>query len=341
MTTATAPASPSTDPVITFVEATNQALDVALASDPEVFLLGEDIADPQGGGVFKCTAGLSTKYGEHRVRTTPISEQAIMGAAVGAAVTGMRPVAEIMLMNFMAVAMDQLANHAAKLRFMSGGQTNVPLTVRTATGAGAQFGAQHSEMLEAWLAHTAGLKVVVPSSPADAKGLLLSCIFDDDPCVMVEHTLLYFGGATGPVPSGDHRVPLGQANILRPGNDVSIIGYGKAIRDALGVAVSLADQGIDAEVIDLRTVSPLDENAILTSVARTKRAVVVHEAIKRHGVGAEVAARISEELHGELAAPVQRVGARYCPVPFAKSLEDAFVPGAAAIEAAVRRALEG
>ena len=328
-----------TDPVITFVEATNQALDVALASDPEVFLLGEDIADPQGGGVFKCTAGLSTKYGEHRVRTTPISEQAIMGAAVGAAVTGMRPVAEIMLMNFISVAMDQLANHAAKLRFMSGGQTNVPLTVRTATGSGAQFGAQHSEMLEAWLAHTAGLKVVVPSSPADAKGLLLSCIFDDDPCVIVEHTLLYFGGVSGPVPPGDHRVPLGKANVLRPGTDVSIIGYGKPILDALGVAESLAGEGIEAEVIDLRTVAPLDEEAILASVAKTKRAVVVHEAVKRHGIGAEIAARVGEELFGELAAPVQRVGARYAPVPFAKSLEEAYAPGGADVEAAVRRTL--
>ena len=336
--TTPSPSQP-TDPVITFVEATNQALDVALATDPEVFLLGEDIADPQGGGVFKCTAGLSTKYGEHRVRTTPISEQAIMGAAVGAAVAGMRPVAEIMLMNFLSVAMDQLANHAAKLRFMSGGQTNVPLTVRTATGAGAQFGAQHSEMLEAWLAHTAGLKVAVPSTPADAKGLLLSAIFDDDPCVIVEHTLLYFGGATGPVPSGDHRVPFGQANVLRRGRDVSIVGYGKPILDALGVAERLAGEGIDAEVVDLRSISPLDEEAILSSVARTTRAVVVHEAVKRHGIGAEIAARIGEELHGELQAPVQRVGARYAPVPFAKSLEDAYAPSGADIEAAVHRAL--
>src|SRR5882724_4410700 len=192
----------STNPsnTMTFVEASNAALDEALGSDPNVILLGEDISDETGGGAFHVTAGLSTKHGSDRVRYTPIAEQAIMGAAVGAAVAGMRPVAEIMLMNFMSVAMDQFANHAAKLRFMSGGQTAVPLTVRTATGAGGQFGAQHSDMLESWFGHLAGCKVVVASSPADAKALLLSCIFDDDPCIFIENTLLYFSGASGPAP---------------------------------------------------------------------------------------------------------------------------------------------
>ena len=193
-------------------EAINRALDLALEIDPSVFLLGEDIADP-GGGVYQVTQGLSTKHGLDRVRPTPISEQAIAGCAIGAAVAGMRPVAEIMIMNFFAVCMDQVANHAAKLRYMSGGQTSVPVTFRCSAGAGMQFGAQHSEMLESWLVHVPGLKVVVPSTPADAKGLLLSCIFDDDPCVFVEQVFGYF--MTGPVPAGDVRVPLGKAAVLR------------------------------------------------------------------------------------------------------------------------------
>jgi pyruvate dehydrogenase E1 component beta subunit len=325
---------------ITFVEATWRALDEALAIDPGVMLLGEDIADPQGGGVFKCTNGLSTKYGEDRVRSTPISEQAIMGAAVGAALGGLRPVAEIMLMNFLAVAGDQLFNHAAKLRYMSGGQTGVPITVRTATGAGAQFGGQHSDMLEAWIAHSPGLKVVMPSTPADAQGLLLSCIFDDDPCVFVENTLLYFGGAKGPALPNGERIPLGEAKILQEGTDVTLIGYGRLIYDVLGVAGQLAADGVSAEVIDLRTISPWDEERVLASVARTKRAVIVHESVKAFGVGAEISARITEELFVDLAAPVQRVAPGSTPVPFAAQLEAAYLPDAARIEAAVRKVLD-
>jgi pyruvate dehydrogenase E1 component beta subunit len=324
---------------ITFVEASNEALAEAMELDDKVILLGEDISDETGGGPFHVTAGLSSKYGDHRVRFTPIAEQAIMGAAVGAAVAGYRPVAEIMLMNFLAVAMDQFANHAAKLRYMSGGQTPVPLTVRTATGAGAQFGAQHSEMLEGWLAHLPGCKVVVPSTPADAKGLLLSAIFDDDPVLVVEHTLLYFSGAAGAAPEPGLRIPLGMANTIRPGRDVTVIGYGKPILDARVVADRLAGEGIEVEVIDLRTVSPWDEAAVLDSVARTKRAVVVHEAVKKAGVGAEISSRIHEELFSDLAVPVRRVGAPFCPVPFASSLEQAYVPGESAIEDAVRTVL--
>lgn len=324
---------------VTFAEASNLALAEALETDPSVILLGEDIADEQGGGVFKVTAGLSTKYGPERVRSTPISEQAIMGAAVGAAVAGMRPVAEIMLMNFLAVAMDQFANHAAKLRYMSGGQTPVPLTVRTATGSGASFGAQHSEMLEAWLAHLPGCKVVVPSNPADAYGLLLSCIFDDDPCLIVENTLLYFGGASGPAPAPGTRVPLGVANVLHTGTDVTVIGYGRPLLEAVGVAQQLAKQDVSVEVIDLRTVAPWDERTVLESVAKTKRAVVVHEGVRRHGVGAEISARIHEELFGELAAPVGRVGAAFAPVPYAMTLEAAFYPGSDKVMAAIQAAL--
>lgn len=331
----TASAAPQT---ISFTDAYRLALDEALASDPSVLLLGEDIGDKEGGGVFKVTKGLSTKYGEHRVRTTPISEQAIVGAAVGAAIAGMRPVAEIMLMNFITVAMDQIVNHAAKLRFMSGGQTGVPLTIRTRTGAGAGTAGQHSDMLEAWFAHTAGMKVVVPSTPADAKGLLTSCIFDDDPCLFIEDSLTR--AITGPAPPPDYRVPLGRVHVARSGSDVSVIGYGRPLRDTLAIAERLAQEGIQVEVVDLRTVSPLDTDGILKSVAKTRRAVVVHEAPRSFGVGAEVAARIQEHLYGQLAAPVLRVASRDVTVPFAKVLEQEYLYKPTAIEAAIRRTLE-
>ncbi|HVV08158.1 alpha-ketoacid dehydrogenase subunit beta [Amycolatopsis sp.] len=319
---------------IMLIQAINEALDIALGLDDTVFQLGEDIHDPKGGG-FGLHKGLSTKYGLERVRPTPISEQAIMGAAVGAAITGMRPVAEIMLMNFLSVCGDQLFNHAAKLRYMSGGQTNVPLTVRTVTGAGGGFGAQHSDMLEGPLVHTPGLKVVVPSTPADAKGLLLSSIFDDDPVVFIEMHHLYFA-AKGPVPEGDHRVPLGQARVARPGSDVTLISWGKQVHDCLAVAETLAADGIDAEVLDVRSLVPLDLDAILGSVARTGRAVIVHEAVRRNGFGAELAATISEELFGQLHGPVRRVAAANTPVPYASSLEAAYLPSRPGIEKAVR-----
>ena len=310
--------------MLPMVAAINQALDGALARDPAVFLLGEDIAEPSGG-VFKATMGLSTRHGTDRVRATPISEQAILGAAIGAAIAGFRPVAEIMIMDFLAVCLDQLSNHAAKLRYMSGGQTRVPLTVRCSAGAGMQFGAQHSEMLEAWLCHVPGLKVVVPSTPADAKGLLTTCIFDDDPCVFVEQTMNYF--VPGPVPVGEHAVPLGQAALRREGGDVSIIAYGRQVSDALAAADRLAGAGVDAEVVDLRTLVPLDVEAVCASVAKTRRAVVVHEAVVRCGFGAELSARISEEVFDRLVAPVRRVGAPNTPVPYARELEAAYVPG--------------
>lgn len=325
-----------TQPMLGF-QAIGSALDHALAHDPTVFLLGEDIADPSGG-VFKVTAGLSSKYGTDRVRATPISEQAIMGAAIGAAVAGMRPVAEIMLMDFLAVCMDQLSNHAAKLRYMSGGQTTVPLTVRCAAGAGMQFGAQHSEMLEAWLTHIPGIKVVVPSNPADAKGLLTACIEDPDPCVVVEQSLLYFAPPQ-PVPVGRHYVPLGVANTLRAGEDITLLSYGRQVHDAVAAAAVLAADGIEAEVIDLRSLVPLDEQTILASVARTRHAVVIHEAVRRNGFGAELAALIGERHFDKLGAPVARVAGANTPVPYAKPLEDAFVPGTEAILTAARATL--
>jgi acetoin:2,6-dichlorophenolindophenol oxidoreductase subunit beta len=323
---------------ITFTEAYHLALDEAMAADPSVFLLGEDIGDKEGGGVFKVTKGLSTKYGDKRVRTTPIAEEAIVGAAIGAALAGMRPVAEIMLMNFVTVAMDQIVNHAAKLRFMSGGQTAVPITIRTRTGAGAGTAGQHSDMLEAWFAHVAGMKVVVPSSPADAVGLLASCIFDDDPCLFIEDSLTRT--QTGPAPPPNHRIPLGRANIVRAGSDVSVISYGRPIGDSLKIAERLAGEGISIEIVDLRTVSPLDTETVLKSVAKTRRAVVVHEAPRSFGVGAEVTARIQEHLFGQLKAPVLRVASRDVPVPFSKVLETEFLYKASAIEAAIRQTLD-
>lgn len=322
---------------INLLGAVNLALDDALASNPEVILLGEDIADGQEGGVLGATKGLSTRHGTQRVRSTPISEQAIIGAAIGASLVGMRPVAEIMLMNFTAVAMDMIANHAAKLRFMSGGKTHVPITIRMMTGTGMSTGGQHADFLEAWFVHTAGLKVVIPSTPADAYGLLLSCIDDEDPCIFVENLPLYW--TPGPAPERGKRIPLGVANVVRPGRDVSIITYSRQVFDALAVAETLAKDGIEAEVVDLRTISPLDDATILASVRKTRRAVVVHEATRQCGVGAEVSSRIHEHLHRELLAPVQRLGSAFCPVPFSKPLETAFVPGVAEIEAAVRRAM--
>lgn len=325
-------------PVMPMFMAVNQALDQALEADPSVLVLGEDVADSTGGGVFGCTRGLSTKYGEDRVRPTPISEQAIVGAAIGAGLGGMRPVAEIMFVDFFAVAMDQISNHAAKLRYMSGGQTNVPITIRTSAGAGIQFGAQHSEMLEAWAAHVPGLKVAIPSCAADAKGLLTTCIFDDDPCIHIEQTMNLF--SAGPVPQGRHAIALGSADVKREGSDVSVISYGREVNLALEAADALSKEGISVEVVDLRWLVPLDEQTVLDSVAKTRRAVVFHQAVRRCGVGAEIAALINEQLFGQLEAPVLRVTAPNTPVPYAIELETAFVPDAEDLTEGIRRLLK-
>jgi acetoin:2,6-dichlorophenolindophenol oxidoreductase subunit beta len=325
------------DPAHTMSEAVNQALDQAMADDPEVFLLGEDIEDPIGG-VMKGTRGLSTKYGRERVRNTPISEQAIVGAAIGASLVGMRPVAEVMLMDFFAVAMDQVANHAAKLRYMSGGRTNVPITIRTSVGGGRQFGAQHSQSLEAWMMHIPGLKVVVPSTPRDAKGLLTACIFDDDPCIFMETMSLLF--TRGPVPAGRLETPLGVADVKRAGDDVTVVTWGWQVPEALAAAEQVAEEGITAEVIDLRTLVPLDRDTVLDSVARTGRLVVVHAATQFAGPGAEIAAMVSHELFGRLAAPVERLGAQYSPVPYAAGLEAAHFPDRRRIAERVRAVVQ-
>jgi len=319
---------------LTFGAAITEALDIALGRDKNVFLLGEDIADP-AGGVVKTTYGLSAKYGRDRVRPTPIAESAIVGAAIGSALAGMRPVAEIMINDFLEVCMDQVANHAAKLRYMSGGRTKVPLTIRTLTaGFVGSFGAQHSQSLEAWLAHTPGLKVIYPSTPYEAKGLLLSCIEDDDPCIFFESMRSYF--TPGPVPEGYYTIPLGVADIKRPGRDLTIITYGWPLVDALSAAEKLAADGIQAEILDLRSIVPLDRPAILESVGRTGRALIVHSAVEFGGFGAELATMIHQNLHGKLKAAVARVGARYTPVPFSQALEGLHFPTEARIIEAIR-----
>jgi pyruvate dehydrogenase E1 component beta subunit len=314
-------------------------MDQALARDPKVILLGEDIADPSGG-IMGATKGLSTKHGDERVRDTPISEAAIVGAAIGAGLAGYRPVAEIMIMDFIGIAMDQIVNHAAKMRYMTAGRLTSPITVRTATLGGLGAGATHSQSLEAWFTHIPGLKVAVPATPADAKGLLTAAIFDDDPVVFVETAVLY--GTRGPVPVDEEfAIPFGQAEISREGLDVTVVTYGRGVRESLAAATVLEEEGLSVEVINLRTLVPLDLSTILASVTKTKRAVVAHVATRFSGFGAEVAAIIQEELFGQLAAPVVRVGASYTPIPQAKAIESAALPQSSDIADAVRRTMSG
>jgi pyruvate dehydrogenase E1 component beta subunit len=321
---------------MTMREALNLALDQALAADERVFLLGEDIADPGASGP---TAGLSTKYGNDRVLDTPISEAAIVGAAIGAAIEGLLPVAEIMIMDFIGIAADQIINHAAKLRFMTGGRTTAPITVRTQVYGGLATGATHSQTLEAWFMHIPGIKVVVPATPRDGKGLLTSAIFDEDPCLFIETIRLQ--GKRGPVPvDPGFSIPLGRADIKRPGTDVSLISYGRSVHDALAAASALQEQGVSAEVVDLRTLVPLDVETMLESGRRTRRVVVVHDAVQFGGPGAEIAAILQSELFGELAAPIERVGARFVPNPAAAALEAQVFPSPARIVAAAQRTLD-
>jgi acetoin:2,6-dichlorophenolindophenol oxidoreductase subunit beta len=322
---------------ITIIQAINEAISEAMAADPKILVLGEDVADREGGGVVGVTRGLSTKYGDERVRSTPIAEQAIIGAAIGAAVGGYKVVAEIMLMNFTTVAMDMIVNHAAKLRYMSGGQTGVPIVIRMMTGAGISSAGQHSDFLEAWFAHTPGLKLVMPSSPEDAKGLMLSAIADPDPVMFVECTRAYFTPAETPVRVAP--IPLGKAKVAREGKDVTIISYSEIFLRATAAAAALEKEGISAELIDLRTISPWDRETVLASVAKTGRAVIAHEAVRQFGVGAEIAAVLQDELFGQLKAPIKRLGAPFTPVPFSGVLEQAFLVSVANIVAAVRSTL--
>jgi pyruvate dehydrogenase E1 component beta subunit len=308
---------------IRYREALNQALREEMARDDRVFVMGEDVAF--FGGSFKVTEGLLAEFTERRVIDTPISEAAIVGCGIGAALAGLRPVVELMTVNFALLAMDQIVNHAAKIRYMFGGKAKVPLVIRCPGGGGHQLGAQHSQSLEAYFLHCPGLRVAVPATPADAKGLLKSAIRDEGPVMFIEHEGLY--GLKGEVPDGsDYLVPFGQAAVTRTGKDVSLIGYSRGAMLAAQAAEELAQKGVDAEVIDLRTLNPLDMDTIIGSVKKTSRAVVVYEAWKTGGAGAEISARIAESAFDHLDAPVARVAGGDVPAPYNKHLEAASLP---------------
>ena len=320
--------------VTTYIKAINAALADAMRADDRVFVLGEDVAE---GGPYTATAGLADAFGTERVRNTPISEAAITGVAIGAAQSGLRPVLEIMFIDFITLALDQVVNAAAKAHFMSGGQLSVPLVLRTQGGAGTRGGAQHSQSLEAWLTHVPGLKVVMPSRAVDAAALLASAIADPDPVVFIENKTLYFRRED--VPDRVEPVPIGRAATLREGGDVTIVALSRMVHEALAAADDLARDGIEAEVIDPRTLVPLDVAAIVDSVRRTNRLVVAHEAVRHGGVGAEIAAAVQELAFDDLDAPIERVGAPFQPIPLSPPLEDAYLPGADDIAAAARATL--
>jgi pyruvate dehydrogenase E1 component beta subunit len=315
--------------------AINEALRIAMRSDPDVILLGEDIAGggrregdglDEMGGVIGTTRGLVGEFGMERVRDTPISEMGILGTAVGAAATGLRPVAELMFMDFLGVSLDPLLNQAAKLRYMFGGKAKVPLTVRTLTGASMRAAAQHSQSLYWITAGIPGLKTVIPSNPADAKGLLLAAIRDDDPVIFCEPKGIL--NQVAEVPEGDYEVPIGRANVVREGGDVSLVAFGATVKLALSAAEALDAAGTRAEVLDLRSLSPLDEEAILSTLEKTGRLVVIDESTPRCGIAADVAALCVDRGFDFLNAPIKRVTAPHTPVPFSAVLEDAFMPSA-------------
>jgi 2-oxoisovalerate dehydrogenase E1 component len=314
------------------MDAVHAALEGALESDDRVFLAGVDVGD--GGNVFGLTRGLRDRFGP-RVRDTPISETAVVGLAVGAAMAGLRPVVEIMYLDFLGVCFDQLLNQAAKLPFMTGGAAEMALVVRTQFGAGRSSGSQHSQSLEALLAHIPGLTVVMPSTPADTYGLLRTAIEDPNPVVFIENRLLY--GHKGPRPPADYRIPIGRASCVRPGSDVTVVSVSRMVHEALAAAEELAAEGVSVEVLDLRTVAPLDTEAVLASVRRTGRLLVAHEAVVPFGIGAEIAATVAREAFWDLDAPIERIGAAATPPPYAPALEQAWLPGRAEIAGALRR----
>ena len=321
---------------ITYVKAFTESLMQLMAEDDSVVVIGEDVA--HYGGVFHAFEGLLKTYGEKRVIDTPISEMGFIGMGVGAAARGLRPVCDLMFMDFIGVALDQLYNQAAKLKYMFGGDVTVPLTLTTAGGAGLSAGPQHSQSLEAWLAHVPGLKVALPSSPYDVKGLMVGAVRDDNPTVVVLNKRML--GSKGPVPEEIYEIPLGQAGTVRAGQDATVIAVGRMVPEAMTAAGELAKSGVDVEVIDVRTVQPLDSQAILDSVRRTNRALVVHEAVTFGGIGAEISSQIQEEAFDYLDAPVLRLGAPFSPVPFSPVLERAYIPDSNRITAGVRRLLE-
>ena len=324
-------------PELTYKDAIRQALLEEMEADPAVFMMGEDIGKYQG--TFMITAGFLEKFGDRRVVDTPISESGFVGIAFGAALMGLRPVVELMTINFSMVAMDQIVNHAAKWRYMSDGQFTVPMVIRGPGGPVSQLAAQHSHSLESWFAHSPGLKVVMPATPSDAKGLLRTAIRDDNPVIFIEHGRLY--NTRGEVPEGDYDCPIGKAAIRRPGRDLTIVAYSSLVPVALNAAKTLAKEGIEAEVVDLRTISPLDIDTVIQSVRKTNRAVVCQEEWKFIGVAAEVASQIYEKAFDDLDAPVERVGAADVPLPYARNLETLAIPNDQSIIDAAHRAIRG
>jgi pyruvate dehydrogenase E1 component beta subunit len=319
---------------LTFLEAIRSAIHEEMSRDSSIYVFGEDVAL---GGPFGVTQGLADAFGSNRVVNTPISEGTIMGLAIGAAAVGLRPVVEIMFVDFITLALDQLVNHAAKLHYMSGGQLRIPLTVRVQCGISGTMGAHHSQSLESWFAHVPGLKVVMPATAADANGLLRAAVRDDNPVVFIEHRGLYW--TRGQVPDGDHIVAMGKAAVLRQGSDVTILALGKMVQTAAEAADDLATEGISAEVVDLRSIAPLDLNTVANSVKKTGRLIVAHEAVKQGGIGAEIAARVQQEVFYYLNSPIIRVAAPLAPVPASPALEKCFLPGKDRIVSAARDAM--
>jgi pyruvate dehydrogenase E1 component beta subunit len=320
-------------PELTYREAVRDTLSRAMREDDDVFIMGEDIAEM--GGSMGVTQGMLAEFGPDRVRNTPISEMAIVGAGIGAAMQGMRPVVEIMYEDFTTLAMEQIVNQAAKHRYMSGGQLKVPLTVRTQGGAGWSPGAQHAQQVEAWFVHVPGLKVVFPSTPTDVRGLLWSSIYDDNPVLFFEHRTLY--PIKEEVPEDLEPIEIGRARVQREGEDVTVVATGRLVHETLAAAEDAEQEGVSVEVVDPRTLQPLDEQAIVDSVKKTNRCVVAHEAVVRGGFGAEVAAVIQHQAFDWLDAPIERVGAKFAPVPFAPVMENFVVPHKADVLEAIRR----
>ena len=322
-------------PNMTFAQALNDAHKVEMTRDPNIYVAGEDVGIY--GGIFGVTAGLLDQFGDKRVKDTPITESAIIGTAVGAATVGLRPVIELMFVDFIGVALDQLYNQAGKMKYMFGGKARIPMVMRTTCGAGIGAAAQHSQCLEALFMHLPGLKVVMPSTPYDAKGLLIEAIRDDNPVVFLEHKMLY--AMEQEVPEGEYTIAFGQADIKRKGQDVTVVATANMVQTALSAAETLATNGISIEVLDPRTLYPLDEQGIIESVKKTHRLVILHEEVKFAGSGAEIAALVAEKAFDYLDAPILRVAAPFCPVPFSQPLEQAFIPSEAQLIDAVKKVM--
>jgi len=318
-------------PTLTYAQALNEALREEMQADERVFVMGEDIGPH--GGIFRVTKDLYNEFGAERVRDTPISESAFVGLGIGSAMAGMRPVVELLFMDFALVAADQIVNQAAKLRYMAGGAVSVPIVIRAQQGGGRGNGAQHSQSFESWFAQVPGLITVAPSTPADAKGLLKSAIRAGNPVMFIEHKLLY--NTKGEVPTGEHLVPIGKADVKRVGRDITIVSYSRTLLFALQAAEQLSQSGIEAEVIDLRTIEPLDMDTILESIRGTVRLLVVHESHTNCGIGAEIIARVNEQAPDVLITPARRLGAKHVPIPVAEPLEDAVLPQVADIVKAI------